>query len=110
MTNVVLPFISESMPFWMSFSVRVSIDEVASSRMSTGGSATAARAIARSWRSPCERLPPSAERTVLYPWGRRLMKESAYTSFAASMHSSSVASRRPYRMLSRTEAEKRQVS
>ena len=33
-------------------------------QFSTGGSATAALAIARSWRSPCERFPPSASRTV----------------------------------------------
>ena len=39
-------------------SVCVSIEEVASSRIITGGSATAARAMAISWRWPCERLAP----------------------------------------------------
>ena len=42
MTNTVRPAIRESMPFSMSFSVRVSMEEVASSRISTGGSDTAA--------------------------------------------------------------------
>ena len=39
-----------SMPCCTSISVRVSMEEVASSRMSTGGSATAARAMASNWR------------------------------------------------------------
>ena len=47
------------MPFSISASVRVSMEEVASSRMSTGGSSTAARAMANSCRWPCERLAPS---------------------------------------------------
>ena len=44
------------MPSWTSASVRVSMEEVASSRISTGGSATAARAMASSWRWPWLRL------------------------------------------------------
>ena len=56
MTKVVRPFISESMPFCTSRSVRVSMEEVASSRMSTGGSAMAVLAMERSWRSPWLRL------------------------------------------------------
>ena len=47
------------MPSCTSFSVRVSMEEVASSRISTGGSATAARAMASSCRWPWERLAPS---------------------------------------------------
>ena len=47
-TNVVRPFIRASIPACTSFSVRVSIDDVASSRIRAGGSATAARAMASS--------------------------------------------------------------
>ena len=57
-TNDVLPDISASIPFWTSRSVLVSIDEVASSRISTGGSATAALAIARSCLCPWLKLAP----------------------------------------------------
>ena len=49
-TKVVRPFIRASMPSCTSFSVRVSMEEVASSRIMTGGSATAARAMAISCR------------------------------------------------------------
>ena len=59
MTKVVRPYIRPSMPCWTSISVRVSMEEVASSRISTGGSATAARAMASSWRWPWLRLAPS---------------------------------------------------
>ncbi len=59
MTNTVRPSISWSIAFSMRASVRVSTLLVASSRMSTGGSATAARAMARSWRWPWERFAPS---------------------------------------------------
>ena len=45
---LVRPFIRESMPACTSASVRVSMELVASSRISTGGSATAARAMASS--------------------------------------------------------------
>ena len=95
MTNTVRPAIRESMPFSMSFSVRVSMEEVASSRISTGGSDTAARAMASSWRSPWLRLPPSPVMTVSYPWGRWRMKVSALASLAAARTSSSVASSLP---------------
>ena len=59
-TKTVRPRMRASMPRWMSASVRVSIELVASSRMSTGGSATAARAMAMSWRWPWLRFAPSA--------------------------------------------------
>ena len=65
MTNTVRPFISESMPFCTSASVRVSMEDVASSRIMTGGSATAARAMAISWRCPCESDAPLEVRSVL---------------------------------------------
>ena len=64
MTKVERPFMMLSMPRCTICSVRVSMLEVASSRMSAGGLATAARAMASSWRSPCERLPPSLVSTV----------------------------------------------
>ena len=60
-----------SMPFSISASVRVSMLDVASSKISTGGSATAARAMASSWRWPWLRLAPSEVTIVSYPWGRR---------------------------------------
>ena len=53
------------MPFSMRASVRVSMEEVASSRIITGGSATAARAMASSCRWPWDRLAPSLVTTVL---------------------------------------------
>ena len=55
MTNTVRPFIKASMPDCTMASVRVSMEDVASSRIMTGGSATAARAMEMSWRWPCER-------------------------------------------------------
>ena len=64
MTKTVRPSISLSMPFCTMASVRVSIEEVASSRIITGGSATAARAMEISWRWPCERLAPLFSSTV----------------------------------------------
>ena len=64
MTNTVRPAMSRSMPCSMSFSVRVSMELVASSRISTGGLAQAARAMFKSCRSPWLRFPPSPERTV----------------------------------------------
>ena len=57
-TKEVLPDISASIPFCTSFSVLVSIEDVASSRISTGGSATAARAMAKSCLCPWLRLAP----------------------------------------------------
>ena len=58
MTKTVRPFISASMPRCTSDSVRVSMELVASSRIMTGGSATAARAMESSCRCPCERFAP----------------------------------------------------
>ncbi len=52
MTNTVRPAINWSMPFSMSFSVRVSMELVASSRINTGGLDSAARAMFKSCRSP----------------------------------------------------------
>ena len=58
MTNTVRPYIRASMPCWTMASVRVSMEEVASSRIITGGSATAARAMDSSCRWPWLRLAP----------------------------------------------------
>ena len=63
-TKVVRPAISRSIPCCTSASVRVSMEEVASSRISTGGSATAARAMAKSCLCPWLRLAPSPVSTV----------------------------------------------
>ena len=52
MTNTVRPSISVSIPFSIKDSVRVSMELVASSRINTGGSATAARAIAKAAVAP----------------------------------------------------------
>ena len=64
-TNTVRPFISASMPFCTWASVRVSMELVASSRIITGGSATAARAMEISCLCPCERFAPFAVSFVL---------------------------------------------
>ena len=53
------------MPRWTMASVRVSMEEVASSRIMTGGSATAARAMDSSWRWPWDRLEPLPVSMVL---------------------------------------------
>lgn len=64
MTNTVLPSISASMPRWTMASVLVSTEEVASSKIITGGSATAARAMETNCRCPCERFAPFPVRRV----------------------------------------------
>ena len=64
MTKTVRPFIRLSMPFWTRASVLVSMELVASSRIMTGGSATAARAMEISWRCPCESCAPFPVRKV----------------------------------------------
>ncbi len=64
MTNTVRPAISRSMPFSMSFSVRVSMELVASSKISTGGLAQAARAMFKSCRSPWLEAAALLVRTV----------------------------------------------
>ncbi len=109
-TNVVLPLISLSMPFCTSFSVLVSMELVASSRISAGGSATAALAIARSCLWPWLKLAPSPVSIVLYPSGSLLIKLCAFASFAALTTSSSVASSFPYLIFSITVPVKRCVS
>ena len=60
MTKQVLPFISLSMAFCTSISVRVSTLEVASSRISSGRLASSARAMVSSCFCPPERLVVSS--------------------------------------------------
>mmetsp|Transcript_25763 Transcript_25763/g.68826 ORF Transcript_25763/g.68826 Transcript_25763/m.68826 type:complete len:161 (+) Transcript_25763:620-1102(+) len=67
----------------------VSRAEYASSRMSTGGSRTSARAMARRWRCPPESSLESAT-TVSYPWGRPCTKSSRQALRAAERTSASV--------------------
>ena len=80
-----------------SASVRVSMEEVASSRISTGGSATAARAMASSWRWPWRQVCAVARSAWCHsPAGRR--RDEAVAHWPASPRrctSSSVASSRP---------------
>ena len=74
------------------YTVKVNVPESATH---AGASATAARAMDKSWRCPCERLAPLPVSKVSYPSGRRRIKSSALASFAAAIHSSSVASNLP---------------
>ena len=55
---------SAAMASWISTSVRVSTELVASSRMRMAGSARKARAMVRSCFSPALTLPPSSSMTV----------------------------------------------
>ena len=101
---------AEVEPCWTNFSVLVSILEVASSRIITGASATAQRAILINCLWPCDRLEPLPLKTVLNPSGKRVMKSYALAILAASYTSSSVACKLPYLMFSITVPVKRLVS
>ena len=63
-TNVVRPAITSRSPSLIASSVRASTDDVASSRISTRGSASSARAIATRWRCPPESVSPRSPTTV----------------------------------------------
>ena len=63
-TNDVRSERSAAIACWSSSSVRVSTEEVASSRISSAGSERKARAIVTSWRSPADRFEPSSSMTV----------------------------------------------
>ena len=67
MTKLVRPFMSRAIAFWMSTSVRVSTELVASSRMRIWGSARNARAIVSSCFSPCDRLDASSSMHGVVP-------------------------------------------
>ena len=64
MTNVVRPAITSRSASLISCSVVASTDEVASSRIRIRGSASSARAIARRWRWPPERVSPRSPISV----------------------------------------------
>ena len=64
MTKLVRSFMSSAIACWMSTSVRVSTELVASSRIRMSGSARKARAMVSSCRSPCETLVASSSSTV----------------------------------------------
>ena len=64
MTNVVRPAIASSSASLMRCSVEASTEEVASSRISTRGSASSARAIAIRWRWPPESDRPRSPTRV----------------------------------------------
>ena len=109
-TIVVRPAMTSRSVAWICSSVRVSTDEVASSRISTVGSVTSARAIATRWRCPPESVRPRSPTTVSYPSGNAVMKSWAPAARAAASTSARVASGRPYAMLLCTESEKRKLS
>ena len=60
MMNDVLPTVRRSIACWMSTSVRVSTEEVASSKMSMGAFSIMARAMVTSCFCPAERLALSS--------------------------------------------------
>ena len=68
MTNDVLPSVRRSMASWMTLSVLVSTELVASSRISSGEPSTMARAMVTCCLCPADRLALSP-RTVSYPSG-----------------------------------------
>ena len=78
MTNTVRPSISSSMPLCTSASVRVSMELVASSRIMTGGSATAARAMRQQLPLPLATgsLPSPVSTVLIAVRAARVMKSS----------------------------------
>ncbi len=86
---------------WIRRSVATSTALVLSSRMRIGACFTSARAIARRCFCPPDRFTPRWPTIESYPSGRSRMNGSACAAIAARSISSSVASGRPNRMLSR---------
>ena len=95
------------MASWMSCSVCVSMELVASSSTKMRGSASTARAKDTSCFSPVESLSPPSPTSVSQPFSSFAATRSADTAFAAASTSSSVASSLPYLMFSRSEPENR---
>ena len=62
--KLVRPCIMRANADWMRISVRVSMDEVASSRISIGGRASITREMHSSCFCPCESMPPSSPMIV----------------------------------------------
>ncbi len=83
---------------------------MASSSTTTGASSIAARAMARRWRCPPERVPPRSPTTVSYPSGRAVTKACAPATRAARSTCSSVASGTAAAMFSRTVPRNRTLS
>ena len=99
--KLVRPFIIVRNAFCIRISVLVSIEEVASSRISIGGRHNMTRVIQRSCFCPCDRLPPSSVISVSYPFDSLRIKLCAWLAFAAAIISSSVASGFPIQIFSR---------
>ena len=86
-------------------SVAVSTAEVESSRISTRGFLSNARAMHRRCFCPPETFVPPCSMCVSYPSGIRSMNSSAQACAQTSLHSSSVAFSLPQRSFSRIEPE-----
>lgn len=110
MSNVVRSAVTARSVSWIAASVTVSIADVASSRISTRGSVSRARASPSRCRCPPDSVSPRSPTSVAYPSGSARMNSSASAARAAAKTSSSLASGRPYAMLSRTEVENRNAS
>ena len=82
-------------------SVSGSTADVASSKISSPGSASWARASATSWRSPTDRASPRSPTWVARPSGMLLIHQSRSSEANARLTSSSVASGRPNRTFSK---------
>ncbi len=108
--KLVRPSIIFANAFWIFSSVRVSMEEVASSKINIGGRQSITRAMHSSCFCPCDKLPPSSPISVSYPCGRRLIKLCACAAFAAAMISSSLAPGFPIARFSRIVPAFSQVS
>mmetsp|Transcript_16326 Transcript_16326/g.39346 ORF Transcript_16326/g.39346 Transcript_16326/m.39346 type:complete len:158 (+) Transcript_16326:116-589(+) len=89
-----------------SFSLSLSSADVASSSSSTLGCLISARAMARRCFCPPDSCIPLSPTKVSYPSGKREMNSCALATSATLLTSSSVASSRPYLMLSAMETAK----
>ncbi len=95
MISVVRSAVTARRVAWMAASVVGSTALVASSRISSRGSVSNARASASRCRCPPERVSPRSPITVSYPSGSRSMNSAASAARAARWIWSSVASGRP---------------
>ena len=110
MMIVVRPTISRSSACWISSSVSVSTDEVASSRIRIGASLSTALAIDRRCFCPPESFTPRSPIRVSYPSARASINPCGIGDPGGVDHSCSVASGRPNRMFSRTVPWNRNTS
>ena len=109
MTKDVLPTVRSSIAFWITLSVRVSTDDVASSSIRSGAFSMIALAMVICCLCPAEMLALSS-RTVSSPSGRVLTKWVRPTASQALITSSSVTPSSEYTMFSRMVPSKIQVS